>query len=267
MEFFATSNGIPVHISDTEKGDITILLLHGYLETLYVWDEFIELFPKNFRFISIDLPGHGLTGTHPHSNTMEFCADTIKGVLDKCGVSKCFVAGHSLGGYISFEFARKYHDSVQGLIMINSNTYADTEEVAASRGKEIHFITSGRLLTLASIAVPNMFKKDNLRRMDSKIQEILEIADTHDPEGIAASVRGMAARVDSTEFLAGLDLPVIAFFGDSDQFFPIEQVEIQQKALPSVAVHIVPNSGHDSYLEEPEFVANKIVEFLTTRSC
>ena len=78
MEFFATSNGIPVHISDTEKGDITILLLHGYLETLYVWEEFIGLFPKNFRFISIDLPGHGLTGTHPHSNSMEFCADTIK---------------------------------------------------------------------------------------------------------------------------------------------------------------------------------------------
>lgn len=267
MEFFATSNGIPVHISDTEKGDITILLLHGYLETLYVWEEFIGLFPKNFRFISIDLPGHGLTGTHPHSNTMEFCADTIKGVLDKCGVDKCYVAGHSLGGYISFEFIKKYPDAVQGLIMINTNTYADTEEVAASRGKEIHFITSGRLLTLASLAIPNMFKKENLRRMDLKIQEILEIADTHDPEGIAASVRGMASRVDNTDFLADLDIPVIAFFGDSDHFFPMEQVELQMNALPSVKGYIVPNSGHDSYLEEPDFVASKIVEFLTTGSC
>ncbi len=267
MEFFATSNGIPVHISDTEKGDITILLLHGYLETLYVWEEFIPYFPKNFRFISIDLPGHGLTGTHSHSNTMEFCADTIKGVLDKCGVSECYVAGHSLGGYISFEFQRKYPDMVKGLIMMNTNTYCDSEEVSASRDKEIHFILSGRHLTLASIAIPNMFKKENLREMDNKIQEILEIAETHDPEGIAASVRGMASRIDTTEQISRLSIPVLALFGDSDHFFNLSQIELQIAALPKAESYIVPNSGHDSYLENPEFVANKILDFITTRSC
>jgi pimeloyl-ACP methyl ester carboxylesterase len=267
MEFFATSNGIPVHISDTEKGDITILLLHGYLETLYVWEDFIALFPKNFRFITIDLPGHGLTGTHPQSNSMEFCADTIKGVLDKCGVNKCYIAGHSLGGYVSFEFIRKYPQYIQGLIMINTNTYADSEDVAASRDKEIHFITSGRLLTLASLAIPNMFKKENLRRMDLKIQEIQEIAETHDPEGIAASVRGMSKREDTTAFVSCLNIPVLAFFGDSDMFFPIEQIDQQIKALPSAKCYIVPDSGHDSYLEAPEFLRDKIVEFTTTGSC
>ncbi|MBO5763885.1 MAG: alpha/beta fold hydrolase [Bacteroidales bacterium] len=267
MEFFATSNGIPVHISDTGKGDINILLLHGYLETLYVWEDFISYFPKNFRFITIDLPGHGLTGTHPNSNSMEFCADTIKGALDKCGVSECYVAGHSLGGYISFEFQKRYPEMVKGLIMLNTNTYKDTEEVAASREKEIHFILSGRHLTLASIAIPNMFKKENLRRMDHKIQEIIEIAETHDPEGIAASVRGMAAREDVTESVSKLSIPLLAFFGDSDQFFNINQIEVQIAALPNAECHIVPNTGHDSYLEEPEFVANKIADFITTRSC
>lgn len=267
MEFFATSNGIPVHISDTGKGDIAILLLHGYLETLYVWEDFISLFPQNYRFISIDLPGHGLTGTHPENNSMEFCADTIKAALDRCGVSECYVAGHSLGGYISFEFVKRYPEVVKGLIMINTNTYADSEDVAASRDKEIKFILSGRHLTLASLAIPNMFKKENLRRMDDKIQEIIEIAETHDPEGIAASVRGMASRVDHTDYIASLNTPVIAFFGDSDHFFPLEQIEAQKLALPNVESYIVPNSGHDSYLEEPEFVANKIQEFITKESC
>ena len=267
MEFFATSNGIPVHISDTEKGDITILLLHGYLETLYVWEDFITLFPDNYRFISIDLPGHGLTGTHPQSNTMEFCADTIKGVLDKCAVEKCYIAGHSLGGYISFEFQKKYPDSVEGLILINSNTRADSDDVAASREKEVNFILSGRHLTLASLAIPNMFKKDNLRRLDDKIQEIVEIAETHDPEGLAASVRGMASRVDNTSYISTLNTPVMALFGDSDGFFDMTQVESQISDLPNAVCHVVPNSGHDSYLEEPEFVAQKIQEFITKGNC
>ena len=43
MEFFATVNNIPLHISDTKRGDKTIVLLHGYLETLYIFQEFTPL--------------------------------------------------------------------------------------------------------------------------------------------------------------------------------------------------------------------------------
>ena len=74
MEYFAISNGIPVHILDTKKGDTTIVLLHGYLETLYIFNEFVEMLEKKYRVIAIDLPGHGLTGSDKEINSMEFCA-------------------------------------------------------------------------------------------------------------------------------------------------------------------------------------------------
>lgn len=267
MEFFATSNGIPVHISDTEKGDITILLLHGYLETLYVWEEFQQLFPKNFRIISIDLPGHGLTGSHPEINSMSFCSDVIKSVLDKCGVTECYLLGHSLGGYIALQFAKQYPGILQGIIMMNSNPYPDEPGTEKSREKEISFISSGRLLTLATLVIPQMFKKENLRSMDEKVQEIIEVAETHDPEGIVASVKGMAAREDNTTFMNELSTPIIAFYGDSDYYFPMDRIEKLIASTPHVNSVIVPNSGHNSYLESPTFVVEKIVEFITTRSC
>ena len=72
MEYFAISNGIPVHILDTKKGEKTILLLHGYLETLYIYNEFIEILQKKYRVIAIDLPGHGLSGSDKEINSMEF---------------------------------------------------------------------------------------------------------------------------------------------------------------------------------------------------
>ena len=62
MEYFVTCNGIPVHVSETGKGDKAIILLHGYLETLYIWEEFRSLLPDSSRIVSIDLPGLGLTG-------------------------------------------------------------------------------------------------------------------------------------------------------------------------------------------------------------
>ena len=68
MEYFAISNGIPVHILDTKKGDTTIMLLHGYLETLYIFNEFIEELEKKYRVIAIDLPGHGIAFLVPLSS-------------------------------------------------------------------------------------------------------------------------------------------------------------------------------------------------------
>ena len=55
MEYFVTCNGIPVHVSETGKGDKAIILLHGYLETLYIWEEFRSLLPDSSRIVSIDL--------------------------------------------------------------------------------------------------------------------------------------------------------------------------------------------------------------------
>src|SRR5574344_1117122 len=77
MEFFATAGGISVHISDTQKGENCLILLHGYLETMYIWNEFIDLISDDYRVIAIDLPGHGLSGS-TQVNTMDFDAQTVK---------------------------------------------------------------------------------------------------------------------------------------------------------------------------------------------
>ena len=98
MEFFAISNNIPVHILDTKKGDKTILLLHGYLETLYIFNELIALLEKKYRVIAIDLPGHGLSGSNDDINSMEFSATVAADVLGICGVNKAF--GRSLYGWL-----------------------------------------------------------------------------------------------------------------------------------------------------------------------
>ena len=77
MEYFVTCNGIPVHVSETGKGDKAIILLHGYLETLYIWEEFRSLLPDSSRIVSIDLPGLGLTGSDPFLTCWTNCASCV----------------------------------------------------------------------------------------------------------------------------------------------------------------------------------------------
>lgn len=177
MEYFVTSNGIPVHVSETGRGDNAILLLHGYLETLYIWEEFRSLLPESSHIVSIDLPGMGLTGTDPVTNTMEFDSRVVCGVLDKLSVKSVIIVGHSMGGYVGQRFIRDYPDRISALVNVNSNPYADDPAKASDRQREIDFILNGKLVQLAQIAIPNMYAKGNLRKCDEVIAETVEICE------------------------------------------------------------------------------------------
>ena len=261
MEFFAISNGIPVHISDSKKGETTILLLHGYLETLYVYSEFMELLEKQYRVVAIDLPGHGLSGSNKEVNTMEFCADIATDVLGKCGVESAYIAGHSMGGYVALACMKKYPQLFKGLILLNSTPFADSPEKKADREREIELVKSAKLGQLAALSIPKMYAPGNLRKFDEKIEETVEITETHDPNGIVACIKGMMEREDSQELLGKIEKAMFVF-GNEDKFIVDQTREKLIAGFPNVTAKIIPQTGHNSFIEEPQAVFEAIKEFI-----
>ncbi len=258
MEYFVTCEGIPVHVNESGKGENAILLLHGYLETLYIWEEFRKMLPGSSRIVSIDLPGHGLTGSRPECNSMEFCAAVVKCICDKLGICKATVIGHSMGGYIGQRFLKDYPGYVSALIHFNSNPYADNPDKKDQRLKEMELIKNGKLTHLAQIAIPNMYAKENLRQFDEKIAETVEICETHDPIGIASSVCGLMTREDNVELLRTASVPVAFIFGDSDSYASMEVIRKIQSDLPDAKHFIIKNTGHNSFIERPVSVMEAI---------
>ena len=261
MEYFAISNGIPVHILDTKKGDTTIVLLHGYLETLYIFNEFIEMLEKKYRIIAIDLPGHGLTGSDKEINTMEFCAQTVADVLKKSGVEKAYIAGHSMGGYVAQNCVKMFPEMFQGIILLNSTPNADSPEKRTDREREIELVLAAKLGQLATISIPKMYAQSNLRTFDEKIEETIEITETHDPKGIAACIKGMMERADTKEVIK--NTPKAMFiFGTDDKFITEEIREKLIGEFPHVKSVVIPETGHNSFIENPEATLKAIEEFI-----
>lgn len=262
MEFFATANGIPAHISDSQKGDRVILLLHGYLETLYIWQDFSDLLRKEgYRVISMDLPGHGLTGYNKDQNSMEFCATFVKEVLEICKIDKCIIAGHSMGGYIAQNFLRMFPEKTEALILMNSSPIADSEDKKLEREREIKVIEEGKLLYLASLSIPKMYAPVNLRRMDEKIFETVELCETHDPLGIISSIKGLIGRKDTTDVLRDNTTPLLFIAGAEDSYFPKEKIEELERELQSVEFRYIDNTGHISFEEDPQSVIGVLSDF------
>lgn len=267
MEYFVTCSGIPVHVSETGSGDNAIVLLHGYLETLYVWEEFRTLLPGSSHIVSIDLPGMGLSGSAQEVNSMQFCASVVRSLMDKLGLSRIHIVGHSMGGYIGQRFLRDYPDKILTLVNINSTPYADDPAKATDREREISFILNGKLVQLAQIAIPNMYCKDNLRRCDEKILETVENCEAHDPSGVAAVVRGLMTREDNVQSLQSPSVPVMFIHGDSDVYNPKSRIDQIIADLPSCTHLIVPHTGHNSFVEEPVQVADAVTSFISRADC
>lgn len=252
MEFFITAGGIPVHVFDSQKGEQALVFLHGYLETLYIWEEFIKLLPDYYRVITLDLPGHGLSCTDSSVNSMEFCSDVIYDLtVNKLHLGKSVFIGHSMGGYIAQAILRYHPDSVESLVFMGSNPYSDSPDKLQSRLDEIQVISEGKLSSVASSSIPVMYSSLNLRKCDSKIQETIEICETHDPSGIVASLRGMMARLDSVSLLNDSPVQSSFIFGDDDFFLPFEKITRIKADLLRSDFHIVPGAGHNMFIESP----------------
>lgn len=261
MEFFATAANIATHIEDSKKGEKAIILLHGYMETMYIWEDLYKELSKDYRVIRMDMPGHGLSCTAP-VNTMALMATVAKGVLDVCKVENATVVGHSMGGFAALQCCQLFPDRFEKLVLLNSHPYPETEEGAALRRREMDVVSQGRLMSLAQLSIPKMFHPKSLPRLEEKILEMTELCDTHDPAGIVACLKGVIQREDTSAFLAGCNIPVLAVCGSSDSLVTEEYRARIATECKNVRLEILPDCGHNVFFEQPDKTLALLKEFI-----
>src|SRR5210317_1347779 len=89
----------------TEGKGTAVVLLHGFLEDLSMWDEITPALSENHQVIKVDLFGHGETGNLGYVHSMEEQARMVRAVLSESGTGNYAVIGHSMGGYVALAMA------------------------------------------------------------------------------------------------------------------------------------------------------------------
>ena len=119
---FLDIGGARAHVRDEgNKNGIPIVLIHGSMESLHLWEGWVDRLKDRARLISVDLPGHGLTGAWPREEyTVEAYADFIEVLADTLNLDRFALAGHPLGGAVAWNFASTRPDRVSHLILIDS---------------------------------------------------------------------------------------------------------------------------------------------------
>ncbi|MBP3496409.1 MAG: alpha/beta hydrolase, partial [Alistipes sp.] len=141
----------------------------------------------------------------------------------------------------------------------------DSEEKRKNREREIAIIKSGKKELLAKSAPAAGFAVDNRRRCQAYIDDLTEIVHITEDEGIVALLGGMIARKDQNEMLRNLAAPQLFILGRKDEYITAEVAENMVAAHPQAEVVWMENSGHMSFIEEPELCASALLNFVINR--
>ena len=212
IEKFIMAGPTALHVCDSQKGDKCVVLLHGYLESMLVWEDFVPFLYKELRVVTLDLPGHGISVVTGEEHSMEFLADTVADALRALGIPRCTLVGHSMGGYVALAFCERHPDMLNGVVLLSSTPNADTPEKSENRRREIALVKAGKKDALARVAPEAGFAEDNRTRMKDYIEDLTEQVAVTEDEGIVALLNGMIARKNA---LAGTKEYHVAFGGDS----------------------------------------------------
>ena len=251
-----------LHYRDEGRGNTeTLVLLHGFLQNLAVWSSLTLSYMRHMRVITIDLPGHGYSDTYSDVHTMDFMANAVKAVLDDAGVERCTMAGPSLGGYVALAFATHYSYMLNGLILLHSHAMSDSEDKRQQRDevcRQVHQNRAGFIVDF----ITNLFDESKREYLASDIKELRDQCLETREEGIIAAQRGMKVRTSRLPTLCNLASPVLFIYGKNDPRIPLE-LGLSQATLPHKAeLLLLDGVAHMSFIEEREYVKNRIQNFV-----
>lgn len=226
----------------------TIVLIHGFCENSTCFNEQVFLLKANYYVVTIDLPGHGQSPVLP-SFSMNDLADEIKTVLDTLGIQECILLGHSMGGYATLAFAKKYGHLLKGFGLMHSTANADNAERKAKRDQAIAVVNEKGAAVYVHNFIPPLYAKNTPEEL---IRARQASNNAIPAEAVIACLNAMKNREDSNAFISETNLPVGFFVGKQDALIPATDMLSQAASARIAKVVLLENTAHMGMLEEPE---------------
>lgn len=244
------------------SGDKTIVLVHGYPQNGVVFDAQVAYLQQYFTVLVPDLPGAGQSEYNNELTTVEDFADAVNAVVVNEHIDKCYLLGHSMGGYITLAFAEKYPGKLNGFGLIHSHALADDEEKIAGRRKTIQSVEQYGSEPFVKTMVPGLFTKENQIKLKPEIDALVHQFTSITSEAIIRFTEIMIDRPDRTEVLKNAKVPVLFILGEEDNATKLETALPQTHLADETFVKIFSDVAHMGMVENAEGVNETILDFV-----
>lgn len=257
-------NSLSLSYNYAGEGKIPILFLHGFPFDKSMWKEQVENLKDSYCVIALDIRGFGKSKDEKSHLSMDLFADDIVSFMDKRKIQKAVVCGLSMGGFIALNFAKRFPEKLEALILSDTQCIADTEEVKAKRMETIEDINSNGSATFKEKFVKSVFHPDSLENKKELVFSLKDVVFANSDKAITSGLIALAERSETCSSLAAISVPTLIICGREDAVTPLEQSQFMHDNIKGSVLKIIEKAGHVSNLEHPEEFNLHLREFLLT---
>jgi pimeloyl-ACP methyl ester carboxylesterase len=250
---------------DTFGDGPDVVLLHPFPLNHAFWTPVAESLSPRYRLIVPDLRAHGDSELGAGPATMQKLADDLALLCRQERIDRAYFVGVSVGGYLLFEFWRRYREHVSALVLANTRAGAETAESKATRlasaGKVLREGTAGFIEEM----LPRLLSPATQTNRPDIVDAARRLMQRMSADDIAGVQRGMAERPDSVAKLKTIDVPTLLIAG-SDDSVPLAEANLMRESIPGSRLQVISDAGHYAALEKPAEFAALLRNFFDTLS-
>jgi YbgC/YbaW family acyl-CoA thioester hydrolase len=256
-----TVNGVNLAVEVRGEGP-AVLFIHGYPHDRSLWSHQVEML-VGCRRIAPDLRGMGQSDAPDLGYSMATYAADLAALLDALGVDEVVLCGLSLGGYIAFEFLRRWRSRVRGLVLLDTRAEADSAEGRRARDVAAGTAREGGAEAIAESLLPAMLSPQTRAGAPEVVEQVRGMMAATPVAGIIGALAAMRDRPDSTPLLATLaGLPTLVLVGEADTLTPPDRARVIAQGIPGARLETVAGAAHLPPLERPAHTTEALQEFL-----
>jgi len=246
-----------IYIGDEGKG-FPLVLVHGFFGSSKMWEPQTNFFKNHFRVITPDLPGFGKSNKAKSHNNIQSIANLLLDCLEEKKIYKFYLLGHSMGGMIVQEMAKKVGDKISKLICYSTGPTGEMPDRFETIDQSRENLKNKGLET----TVKNITKTWFVKGESAKYFDICIEAGNQTSMETADNALVAMKNWNGVDTLKNIKNETLIVWGDQDKSYNLEQVKTLENNIENSKLIIFKNCAHNVHLEKPDQFNNTIKNFL-----
>lgn len=246
-----------------------LLVLNGIMMSTASWNIFVNAFSKHNKLILLDMLDQGKSARMVDQKySQKEQVEVVKALLDELKIEKVNIVGISYGGEVAIQFAEKYCDRIDKLVL--SNTVARTYPLLKDFGDAWNYAGENEnpgkqyYFTTIPIIYSARFYEERIEWMRNREKVLVPFMNDANVMKTFKRLVVSAENLDAVANLGNITCQTLIISCDEDILTPTQfQKELHEK-IPNSELVILPGVGHASMYEKPQLWGSIVLGFVNT---
>ncbi len=254
------ANGIRLYYEIHGQGP-ALILIEGLGVATWLWENQLPALAEHFTTLVYDNRGVGRSDKPPGPYSIEQMAEDLAGLMDGLEVARAHILGVSMGGFIAQEFALRYPQRVDKLVLAATSAGGPDHVPMAPEAVALFFATDSDPRRLIRRKLSLAFTPAFLA--SARVEHLIDLRlnDPQPPHAFLAQVAAGSA-FNRSEEVKRIQAPTLILAASEDRVVPVANAHNLARKIPNSRLKIYEGLGHQFFVEAPEPFNREVIVFL-----